>query len=309
MKPLHKDQPEGRVLQHRKPDPAGEELISKYLPLVRFVAEKIHRRLPPGVDLESLVHSGVVGLLEALGRFDPKHGVEFEVFARYRIQGEVLQCLRSLDWVSRSVRAWGRKMESARAKLASQLIREPTAEEMAKELKIPLEAYFRFDQQLNDATLLSIEDLSMASDAAWERTQEKYTGGSFLDPSSFVEGKDLAEKLAVAVDGLPERERRLITLYYHEELTLREIGEVFHLSEGRVSQLCAQAVGRLREALGVSVKRKGNSVAKGSTDLREAVDWSHQSPAPLSQRRWNRRRIYVSLRYRNKIREKQLACD
>ena len=278
MKPLHKDQPKGRPSQGRNPDPAGEELITKYLPLVRFVAEKIHRRLPPGVDLESLVHSGVVGLLEALDRFDPKRGVEFEVFARYRIQGEVMQCLRSLDWVSRSVRSWGRKIESARAKLAGKLVREPNAEEMAKELEIPLETYYRLDQQVNDATLLSIEDLSIASEAAWERTQEKYTNDSFMDPLSFVEGKDLVEKLAVAVDGLPERERMVITLYYHEELTLREIGEVFDLSEGRICQIFAQAVGRLRDALGIAVKSKESLAAKRATDARKA-----QSPRKLAR--------------------------
>ena len=114
-------------------EPVSDELISRYLPLVRYVAEKIHRRLPPGVDLESLVHSGVVGLLEALERYDPRRGVDFEIYARYRIQGEVMQCLRSLDWVSRSVRAWGRKIEAARTRLAGKLVREPSAEEMAKE--------------------------------------------------------------------------------------------------------------------------------------------------------------------------------
>ena len=278
MKPLRKEQPKERPPHSRSPDPAGEELVTKYLPLVRFVAEKIHRRLPPGVDLESLVHSGVVGLLEALERFDPKRGVEFEAFARYRIQGEVMQCLRSLDWVSRSVRSWGRKMESARAKLAGKFIREPTAEEMAKELEIPLETYFRLDQQVNDATLLSIEDLSIASEAAWERTQEKYSTDSFLDPLSFVEGKDLIEKLAVAVETLPERERMVITLYYHEELTLREIGEVFDLSEGRICQIFAQAVARLREALGITVKSKDGAPAKRTMDVRKS-----QSPKKLAR--------------------------
>ena len=269
MKSLHKDQPKRHLAESRKNGPAGEELVTKYLPLVRFVAERIHRRLPPGVDLESLIHSGVVGLLEALDRFDPKRGVEFEVFARYRIQGEVMQCLRSLDWVSRSVRSWGRKMEAARAKLAGQLIREPTAEEIAKELEVPLETYFRLDQQVNDATLVSIEDLSIASEAAWERTQEKYTTDSFLDPLSFVEGKDLVEKLAVAVDGLPERERMVITLYYHEELTLREIGEVFDLSEGRICQIFGQAVARLRESLGIAVKAKQTAAVKRATEARK----------------------------------------
>jgi RNA polymerase sigma factor FliA len=278
MKASHKDHPEGTLAQSAKLDPAGEELIAKYLPLVRFVAEKIHRRLPPGVDLESLIHSGVVGLLEALNRFDPKRGVEFEVYARYRIQGEVMQCLRSLDWVSRSVRSWGRKMESARAKLAGKLIREPNAEEMAKELEIPLETYFRLDQQVNDATLLSLEDLSIASEAAWERTQERFTHDSFLDPLNFIEGKDLVEKLAAAVERLPERERMIITLYFHEELTLREIGEVFDLSEGRICQIFSQAVGRLREMLGITVKPKERAAAKRASEAPKT-----QSPKKLAR--------------------------
>ena len=205
---------------------AKEEMVTQYLPLVRFVAERVHRRLPPGVDLESLIHSGVVGLLQALDRFDPKRGVDFEIYARYRIQGEVMQCLRSLDWVRRSVRSWGRKIEATRARLAGKFIREPTTEEMAKELEIPLESYYRLVQQVNDATLLSLEDLSIASESEWERNQEKYADSPFLDPLSFVEGKDLVEKLAAAVAALPERERMVVTLYYHEELTLRESGQI-----------------------------------------------------------------------------------
>jgi RNA polymerase sigma factor FliA len=195
--------------------------------------------------------------------------VEFEIFARYRIQGEIMQCLRSLDWVSRSVRSWGRKMEAARAKLAGQLVREPTAEEMATELQIPLENYFRLDQQVNDATLLSLDDLSIASEADWERTQEKYTQNSFLDPLSFVEGKDLVEKLTAAVEVLPERERLVITMYYHEELTLREIGEILELSEGRICQIFGQAVGRLRNALGVTVRSKESTSAKRAAEGRK----------------------------------------
>lgn len=240
-----------------KLDPAKEEMVGKYLPLVRFVAEKVHRRLPPGVDLESLVHSGVIGLLEALDRFDPGRGVEFEVYARYRIQGEVMQCLRSLDWVSRSVRAWGRKMEAARLKLAGQLVREPTAEEIAKELALPLDQYYRIDQQLNDATLLSLEDLSVGTVS--ERAEGNLREGMQNldgDPLRLVENKDLVDKLALAVKDLPERERLVINLYYHEELTLREIGEIVNLSEGRICQIFGQAVGRLRGALGIAVKAK-----------------------------------------------------
>jgi RNA polymerase sigma factor for flagellar operon FliA len=249
---------QGRMLKNSRPalgkrekDTPSEELINRYLPLVRFVAEKVHRRLPPGVDLEPLIQSGVVGLLEALKRYDPKRGVDFEVFARYRIQGEVMQCLRSLDWVSRSVRAWGRKIEAARTRLAGELVREPTAEELAHALEISLETFYRVDQQLNDATLLSLEDLTVTSDSEWERSQERQPHSGFIDPLSFVENKDMVQKLAVAVEQLPERERMVITLYYHEELTLREIGEILDLSEGRICQIFGQAVARLRVALGV----------------------------------------------------------
>jgi len=258
---------------------AKEQMIDKYLPLVRFVAEKIHRRLPPGVDVESLIHSGVVGLLEALARFDPKRGVEFEIYARYRIQGEVMQCLRSLDWVSRSVRSWGRKIEAVRVKLAGRFIREPSAEEMSKELEIPLEAYYRLDQRVNEATLLSLEDLSVASEVDWEGAHQNLTQNVFLEPLSFVENKDLVDKLAGAVDRLPERERMVVTLYYHEELTLREIGEIFDLSEGRICQIFAQAVGRLRVALGITIKPKNGLSAKPSADTRKPQ--SSMKPVPV----------------------------
>ena len=263
MKVQRKESKNSRSARGRVKEAISDELVTKYLPLVRYVAEKVHRRLPPGVDLESLVHSGVVGLLEALERFDPQRGVDFEVYARYRIQGEVMQCLRSLDWVSRSVRSWGRKIEAARNRLAGKFVREPNAEEMAKELEIPLETYYRVDQQLNDATLLSLEDLSIASESEWERTQEKYAHTSFLDPLAFVESKDLVEKLAVAVQALPERERTVLTLYYHEELTLREIGEILDLSEGRICQIFGQAVARLRGLLGMPPKETASAKRAG----------------------------------------------
>lgn len=267
MKAQRKEHKNIRPRHGREKATISDELVIKYLPLVRYVAEKIHRRLPPGVDLESLVNSGAVGLLEALERYDPRRGVNFEIYARYRIQGEVMQCLRSLDWVSRSVRAWGRKMEAARNRLAGKFVREPTAEELANELEIPLETYHRVSQQLNDATLLSLEDLSVASEAEWERTQEKHVHNSHLDPLAFVEGKDLVEKLAVAVEGLPERERIVVTLYYYEELTLREIGDVLDLSEGRICQIFGQAVGRLRSSLGV--KPRGPTTAKRVAERRK----------------------------------------
>jgi RNA polymerase sigma factor FliA len=256
MKASQKEQKGSHFALGQTAHRAKEEMVTQYLPLVRLVAERVHRRLPPGVDLESLIHSGVVGLLQALDRFDPKRGVDFEIYARYRIQGEVMQCLRSLDWVRRSVRSWGRKIEAAKTRLAGKLAREPSAEEIAKELEIPLEGYFRLDQQVNEATLLSLEDFSIASEADWERAQEKYTDSPFLDPLSVVESKDLVEKLASGVAALPERDRLVVTLYYYEELTLREIGQILDLSEGRVCQILAQVVACLRGTLGIKPSEK-----------------------------------------------------
>jgi RNA polymerase sigma factor for flagellar operon FliA len=256
MKASQKEQKGSRFALDQEVSRTKEEMVTRYLPLVRLVAEKVHRRLPPGVDLESLIHSGVVGLLQALDRFDPKRGVDFEIYARYRIQGEVMQYLRSLDWVRRSVRSWGRKIEVAKTRFASKFAREPSAEEIARELEIPLESYFRLDQQVNEATLLSLEDFAIASEADWERAQEKHNLSPFLDPLSVVEGKDLIEKLASGVAALPERDRLVVTLYYYEELTLREIGQILDLSEGRVCQILAQVVACLREVLGIKPSEK-----------------------------------------------------
>jgi RNA polymerase sigma factor for flagellar operon FliA len=241
--------PEASALKAPEELGSREEIVDAYLPLVRLVAERIHRRLPPGIDVGSLIHSGIVGLLEALQRYDPKRGVAFQTYARYRIQGEIMEYLRSLDWVSRSVRAWGRRVSAARTRLTGKFGREASPEEMAKELGVSLDEYYRVDQKVSDSTLLSLEDLSAASEEEWRRAQEKFANNPFQDPLVCVEGKDLVEKLTSAIDTLPERERLVVSLYYHEELTLREIGEMLGLTEGRICQIHSQAVSRLRQAL------------------------------------------------------------
>src|SRR4029077_13629351 len=164
MKTQRKEQKNLPLLHERQREPVTDEVINKHLPFVRSIAGKVHRSLPPGIDLESLVHSGVVGLLEALERYDPGRGVEFELYARFRIHGEVMECLRSLDWVSRSGRVWGRKIEAARVRLVGKFFREPNAEEIAEELEISLETYYRVDRELNDALPLRLEGLSIDSE-------------------------------------------------------------------------------------------------------------------------------------------------
>jgi RNA polymerase sigma factor FliA len=228
-----------------------EEILEIHMSLVRLVAERIHRRLPPGVDLASLINSGIVGLLEAAQRYDSHRGVAFQTYARYRIQGEIMEYLRSLDWVSRSVRSWGRKMAVARTRLAGRLGREASPGEMASELGVELTEYYRVDQKVSEASLVSLEDITSASEEKWRKTQDDFSMRSSQDPFTSVEGKELVEKLAEAIETLSERERLIVTLYYYEELTLREIGEILSLTEGRICQIHTQAVVRLQNALGV----------------------------------------------------------
>ena len=230
-----------------------EQKTENYLPLVQREATEIHRRLPPEVDLESLTQSGVLGLLEAARRFNPTPGVPFQTYARYRIRGEIIEYLRSLDWVSRSVRAWGRRVATARSRLG----RNASPAEMAAELGVSLKEYYRVDQKVSAATMDSLEDLSVASEGEWEKAQEESSRPSFQDPFISVEGKELVEKLGAAIAKLPERERLVVTLYYHEELTLREVGEVLGTTESYACQIHGRAVQRLRQALGATKSQGG----------------------------------------------------
>lgn len=248
--------------QNRSPVEASQESIEAYLPLVRLVAERIHRRLPAGIDLDSLINSGIVGLMEALQRYDFSRGVTFHTYAHYRIQGEIIEYLRSLDWVSRSVRAWGRKMVAARNRLEGWLGREASPEEMAAELHISLEEYYRVTQKVSEATLFSLEDLLTDPEGECGMAQEAFCHNPFQDPLAVLEKKDLVEKLTAALETLSERERLVVTLYYYEELTLKEIGEVLGLTEGRICQIHAQAVSRLRPILGARTEKQFPTIVR-----------------------------------------------
>lgn len=229
-------------------DDTPEEVVTNYLPLVERMARQLHRRLPSGNDLDALVNSGVVGLLEALERYDPERRVSFHLYARHRIYGEMIQCLRSLDWMSRSIRAWGRRVAAARRQLAENLCREATSEEMAEALRLPLPAYHKLAYRMHEHTWLSLDDPAFGGADiildGFHSGQELYD-----DPSVRAERHDMVEKLKRAVSRLPERERLVVTLRHHQELTFKKIGEGLGLTEGRICQIYAQARQRLRKAL------------------------------------------------------------
>ncbi|MDE0355657.1 MAG: FliA/WhiG family RNA polymerase sigma factor [Deltaproteobacteria bacterium] len=231
-----------------QPGDSVEDVVTGYLPLVERMARHLHRRLPSGHDLGALVNSGVVGLLEALERYDPERGVSFHVYARHRIYGEMIQCLRSLDWVSRSIRAWTRRVAAVRRRLAEHLCREATSEEMAQELEVPLETWHRISYRVREQGWVSLDDPSWGgADVLLDGTDSDQ--GLYQDPLACVERQDLVDKLKRAVALLPERERLVVTLRHYRELKFREIGEGLGLTEGRICQIYVQARKRLRKAL------------------------------------------------------------
>lgn len=226
-----------------------ETLILQYTPLVKYVVGRLAIALPSIMDFEDVLSDGTVGLIEAVERFDPNKGVKFETYAISRIRGAIIDSLRRADRLPRSVRQNVRKAEQASQALRDQLGREPEDAEVAAALGLPLERYYAV---LADAAWITVSlDGLLEAQAEGEGSgaPEMPRDPDAFDPSGALERKEATTALADAVEGLPERERLVVGLYYQDELTQREIAKVLHISESRVCQLHARALDRLRTAL------------------------------------------------------------
>jgi RNA polymerase sigma factor for flagellar operon FliA len=224
-----------------------ERVLLEHLPIVRFLARRIHERLPQHVDIEDLVSAGVVGLMDAFAKFDPAKKVQFRSYAQFRIRGAILDSLRTLDWSPRELRRKGRAVEEAIRLLTARLGRAPGENEIAAEMEIDLEAY---QQLLGDLKGLEIGTLHVErNESSGEEELAYVPGRPEEDPLFRCLRGELEERLAGAIAHLPERERLVMTLYYYEEMTMREIGLALGVVESRVSQVHASAVVHLRAAL------------------------------------------------------------
>ena len=224
-----------------------ERVLLEHLPIVRFLARRIHERLPQHVDIEDLVSAGVVGLMDAFAKFDPAKKVQFRSYAQFRIRGAILDSLRTLDWSPRELRRKGRAVEEAIRLLTARLGRAPGENEIAAEMEIDLEAY---QQLLGDLKGLEIGTLHVErNESSGEEELAYVPGRPEEDPLFRCLRGELEERLAGAIAHLPERERLVMTLYYYEEMTMREIGLALGVVESRVSQVHAAAVVHLRVAL------------------------------------------------------------
>jgi len=262
----HEEQSREAVKEISAPD--RDRLLLEHLPTVRYLARRIHERLPQHVELDDLISAGVVGLIDAFSKFDHTKKVQFKSYAQFRIRGAILDSLRTLDWSPRELRRKGRAVEEAIRAVTQRLGRAPSEPEIAAEMELTLN---EFQQLLGDLKGLEIGSLHM------ERTEDSgdqelaYIPGAPDDDPLFrcLKG-ELKQRLTDAIDELPERERLVLTLYYYEELTMKEIGLTLGVVESRVSQIHSAAVLRLRVAL-AALRSEGGKLKKGPVRVRDEV--------------------------------------
>lgn len=223
-----------------------ERLILEHLPQVRLIARRIQERLPENICLEDLISTGVIGLISAIDNFDPSHNVKLKTYAEYKIRGAILDSLRGLDWAPRQKRRRAKQIEAAVASAEQKLKRAPTEEEIAGELGIPIAEYH---QWLVEIRGLNIASLEYSGNEQGRDLLHYIPDESENLPSTILERSELERLLAEHIDTIPPMEQMVLSLYYRDEMTLREIAEIVHLHESRISQLKSQAILRLRSRL------------------------------------------------------------
>ncbi|MDD5404362.1 MAG: RNA polymerase sigma factor FliA [Sulfuricella sp.] len=223
-----------------------EQYVVQYAPLVKRIAHHLAARLPSCVEVDDLIQAGLIGLLDAVGNYDPSQGAQFETYATQRIRGAMLDELREADWAPRSARRSMRAVEAAIHRLEQKMGRQPGEQELANELKIPLAAFQQMLQDARGHQLVYYEDFQAEGE---DDFLERHVADQRPDPLGQIENGDFRAALVEAIKVLPEREQLLMSLYYEEELNLKEIGAVLGVTESRVSQLHSQAVARLRSRL------------------------------------------------------------
>ncbi|MFH1688303.1 MAG: FliA/WhiG family RNA polymerase sigma factor [bacterium] len=235
-----------RYRRYQSPE-MRQSLLNQYLPLVRNVASRMAMGFPRSVELSDLVNTGVVGLIEAFGNFDEGRGVKFETYAVPRIRGAILDELRALDWVPRSTRAKSREIDRAYSALEGELGRQPQKGEVAERLDITVGELHKALNDVSGTNILSLDEVIYREDDNRQVPRiETIVDATVSNVLGEIEKGEIRSFLVVAIDRLTDQEKLVIALYYFEELTLKEIGEVMHISESRVSQIHTRAVGKLR---------------------------------------------------------------
>jgi len=223
-----------------------QDWVEQYAPLVKRIAHHIMAKLPASVEVDDIIQAGMMGLMDAISRYEETQGAQFETYAAQRIRGAMLDELRSCDWLPRGIRKNMRTIEKAMHALEQTLGRQPSEQEIAQRLDMPLAGYQQMLQEARGHQLVYYEDYSDGDD---EHFLDRHAGHSHPSPLENLVEEDMRERLIAAIEDLPEREKLMMGLYYEQDLNLREIGEVLGVSESRVCQLHTQAIARLRAML------------------------------------------------------------
>ncbi len=234
-----------------------EQLVEEYAPIIKYIAQRMAMKLPATVEVGDLIDAGVIGLLDAVEKYNPSKGVKFKTYAEYRIKGAMLDELRKNDWLPRSVRKKSNRVEKVYKELEKRLNRPPQPEEIAEEMDIGLEEYFKLLREATTGVVIQLEDLgrNLEDGTGWEeRLYRLVHATKQSDPFLFAQFRDMVSKVTECLEKLPERERLVMTLYYYEELTMKEIGYILNVTESRVSQMRSQAILRLRSCMEGKVK-------------------------------------------------------
>ncbi len=226
-----------------------DQLIMDYAPLIRFVAQRIAARLPANIDINDLISAGVIGLMDAIEKYDPARDNKFKTYAEFRIRGAILDELRSQDWVPRSVRDKAKQIERAYADLEQRLGRQVSDMELSEELGMSLEDYYELIAKVKAVTMLSIDELSGPYNNDRRSLLDTIENFNSKNPFAQLKNQNVRNVLMKHIDELPEKQRLVLSLYYYEDLNLKEIGQILDVTESRVSQLHTQAVIRLKAKL------------------------------------------------------------
>jgi RNA polymerase sigma factor for flagellar operon FliA len=237
---------QGRVLDEHERD----RMLLEHLPMVRFVARSIHERTPSHVELDELVSAGMLGLVDAVRKFEPAKQVKFKSYAQFRVRGAILDSLRSVDWSPRELRRKGRRLAETIQRLTGELGRKPEGSEVAAAMGLNLQSVQQLEGELKALEIGSL-NVPRGEDTSDDEIAYVPSPATENPLFQFIE-KEQRERVAGVIDGLPEKERLVLTLYYYEELTMKEVALVLGVVESRVSQIHSMALGRLRSALGVS---------------------------------------------------------
>lgn len=250
LKRIKKYDQEMPALHKEKSIDERDRLIREYAPLVKTIAGRLANKLPQHINGDDLLSSGTMGLLDAIDKFDEDKGTEFKSYAEFRIRGAMIDELRSMDWFPRSVRRNAKRLEQAYAKVENEKMRPARDEEVAQELDMDMQAFYKLIEEAKGVSIINEYDLmNNASSSEDGILGNLNIVDSNINPLDYLNSMEMKEKIAHAIDSLPKTEKTVMALYYYEELTMKEIGHIMDYTESRISQLHTKAVIRLRNRL------------------------------------------------------------